>query len=65
MKCTLCKKDIVSYNPEFHHFVIDEKHSTDICGECTDKFFKWQGKKMSVLFPTNAMKKRYGGGKRE
>ncbi len=60
MKCTLCEKDIDNYSPEFHRFVIDEKRSVEVCGECVDKFFKWQGKKFAVLFPTNAMKKRFG-----
>jgi hypothetical protein len=60
MKCTLCERSIDNYNPEFHRFIIDEKHSADICGGCTDKFFKWQGKKFAVLFPTNVMKKRFG-----
>ena len=63
MKCNLCEKIIGNYSPEFNHLVIDEKHSADICGECIDKFFNWQGKKYSVLFPTNAMKKKFGGKK--
>ncbi len=63
MKCVLCEKPIDNYSPEFNHFVIDEKHSADICSECIDKFFSWQGKKYSVLFPTNAMKKKFGAKK--
>jgi hypothetical protein len=60
MKCTLCKKTIGRYNPDFHHFIIDETRSADVCGDCTDEFMKWQGKKMAVLFPTAVMKKRFG-----
>lgn len=59
MKCSLCEKEIDNYTSQFHHIVIDEKHSYDICGDCTDKFIKWQGEKYSVLFPTRAMKKRF------
>jgi hypothetical protein len=60
MKCALCEKDIENYHSEFQHFVIDEKHAADICGGCIDKFLKWQSKKFAVLFPTSAMKKRFG-----
>jgi len=63
MKCTLCENPIENYSAEFHHFVVDDKHSADICSKCIDKFFKWQGKKYAVLFPTNAMKKKFGGKK--
>jgi hypothetical protein len=60
MKCALCEKPIDNYSPELHHLIIDEKHSADICGGCIDKVLKRQGKKYAVLFPTNAMKKRFG-----
>jgi beta-galactosidase GanA len=63
MKCILCEKTIDNYSPEFHHFTVDEEHSAEICGECTGKFLKWQGKRYALLFPTNAMKKRFGGKK--
>ncbi|MEI7641395.1 MAG: hypothetical protein WCJ46_07850 [bacterium] len=59
MKCTLCEKSIDNYNPGLHNFIIDEKHTANICSECVDKFLKWQGKKYSILFPTKAMKKRF------
>ena len=59
MKCELCKKEISKYNTTFNHLVIDESQAVDICQECIDKFIKWQGKIISVLFPTNALKKRF------
>ncbi len=61
MKCSLCEKDINGYNPAFNHLVIDERHSFDFCSTCIDKFLKWHGKNLASLFPTKAMKKRYGG----
>jgi hypothetical protein len=63
MKCTLCEKPIEHYSPEFNHLEIDEKHTAEICGVCMDRIIKWQGKKYAVLFPTPAMKKRFGGKK--
>lgn len=60
MKCTLCKDEIDNYKPDFHRLVLDEKHSADICADCADTFLKWQAKKFASLFPTAAMKKRYG-----
>jgi len=59
MKCNLCEKEIENYNVQFHHLKIDESHKIDICSNCIDKFIKWQGKILSNLFPTKAMKKRY------
>ena len=61
MKCSLCEKDIADYSIGFNHLVIDEQHSFDICSACIDKFLKWHGKNLATLFPTKAMKKRYGG----
>nr|MDO8083599.1 hypothetical protein [Candidatus Sigynarchaeum springense]MDO8115986.1 hypothetical protein [Candidatus Sigynarchaeota archaeon] len=60
MKCSLCEKEIADYSAGFNHLVIDEQHSADICSCCIEKFVKWQGKKLAVLFTTKAMKKRYG-----
>jgi hypothetical protein len=60
MKCSLCEKAIIDYNAGFHHLVIDDTHSVDICPECIDKLMKWQGKILASLFPTKALKKRYG-----
>ena len=59
MKCNLCEKEIDNYTKQFHQFAVDDKHTYDICGDCIDKFIKWQGEKYSVLFPTRAMKKRF------
>ncbi|MGV8172067.1 MAG: hypothetical protein ACP5OA_05225 [Candidatus Woesearchaeota archaeon] len=59
MKCILCEQNIKNYNPLFHHLNIDETHSWDICPDCIDKVFKWQGRIYKDLFPTKAMKKRY------
>ena len=63
MDCTLCKKPIEKYNLSFNHLVIDKSSSVDICQDCIDKFFKWQGELYTKLFPTNAMKKRFGKNK--
>lgn len=60
MDCTLCKKPIKNYNPRFNHLKIDETHSADICTGCTNKFFKWQQQVYAELFPTKAMKMRFG-----
>ncbi|MEX2680334.1 MAG: hypothetical protein Q6373_001930 [Candidatus Sigynarchaeota archaeon] len=58
MKCSLYEKEIADYSADFNHLMIDEQHSADICSGCIEKFVKWQGKKIAVLFPTKAMKKR-------
>ena len=60
MNCILCKKPIQNYHPTLNHLEIDESHAVDICSECTDKFVKWQQSVFAKLFPTKAMKKRYG-----
>ena len=60
MKCTLCDKTIDKYDADFNHLIIDEQHAADICPECVDKFMDWQKKIIAVLFPTKALKKRYG-----
>ena len=60
MQCKLCEKDIEPYDARFHHLVLDENNAVDICQACIDKFVKWQGKMLAVLFPTKALKKRYG-----
>ncbi|MDD5456038.1 MAG: hypothetical protein PHV30_03280 [Candidatus Margulisbacteria bacterium] len=60
MNCTLCKKPISEYNPEFNQLKIDEAHCADICAECIDKFVKWQWSKNAKLFPTKAAKKMFG-----
>ena len=59
MDCRICKKSIEKYDPNFNQFKIDKNNSVDICQNCIDKFFKWQGELYSKLFPTNAMKKRF------
>ena len=60
MNCTLCKKPIKNYHPELNHLKIDESQSADICSDCIDKIVKWQQSIFAKLFPTKAMKKRYG-----
>jgi uncharacterized protein with PIN domain len=57
MKCHLCEKEILKYNPSFHHIKIDEKHEYDICPQCVNKLVKWQGKIYMDLFPTKLSKK--------
>lgn len=59
MDCSLCKKPIKDYNSGFHRFRIDKSCSADICPDCVDKLFKWQGEKYARLFPTKAMKNRF------
>ncbi|MDD5111511.1 MAG: hypothetical protein PHG85_03120 [Candidatus Altiarchaeota archaeon] len=58
--CTLCKKPIDKYHPEFNHLEIDDSHAIDVCPECVDKLIKWQQRTFAKLFPTKAMKERYG-----
>jgi hypothetical protein len=60
MKCTLCKQEIKDYSPEFNHLKIDETHSAEICGDCVRKFVKWQQGIYAKLFPTKALKRRFG-----
>jgi hypothetical protein len=60
MDCRLCDKPIRNYDPAFHHLRIDGDHAVDLCPECIDTFIEWQGKIISGLFPTKALKKRYG-----
>ena len=60
MKCSLCDRPIENYHPELHHLKIDGTHTVDICQGCIDKFAKWQGSIYTKLFPTSALKKRYG-----
>ncbi|MBN2151005.1 MAG: hypothetical protein JW839_06155 [Candidatus Lokiarchaeota archaeon] len=62
MKCSLCEGEIDGYSADLNRLVIDESHAVDICPGCIDKFVKWQGKRLAVLFPTKAMKRRFGGG---
>lgn len=62
MKCTLCKKQIDNYHPKFNQLIIDESHNAELCSDCIDKFVKWQQGLFADLFPTKAMKKRYGKG---
>ncbi|MGV8171451.1 MAG: hypothetical protein ACP5OA_02030 [Candidatus Woesearchaeota archaeon] len=59
MKCNLCNQPIKNYDSTFHHLKIDDYNSVDICPECIDKLFKWQGSINKNLFPTRAMKARY------
>jgi hypothetical protein len=60
MKCNLCEKPIEEYHPELNHLRIDDTHEVDICPECLSKLVKWQGGVITRLFPTSAMKKKYG-----
>lgn len=59
-KCALCGKDIQNYNISFNHLKIDETKSVDICQDCIDKFVKWQQGLFAKMFPTTAIKKRFG-----
>jgi hypothetical protein len=63
MKCTLCSREIKDYSPAFNHLEIDDSHSAELCQNCIDKFVKWYGSMCANLFPTKALKKRYGGNK--
>jgi len=60
MKCRLCEKDIENYSADFNHLFLDKAHSADICLDCARKFSNWQGEIIAKLFPTKAMKKRFG-----
>jgi hypothetical protein len=60
MNCTLCGKPIRNYDAAYNHLEIDETHAADICRHCIDKFFKWQQGIYARLFPTSAVKNRFG-----
>jgi len=60
MECVICKKPIEKYNPILNNLKIEENYNVDICQKCTDKFIKWQQGIFAQLFPTKAMKKRFG-----
>ncbi len=60
MDCALCHKPIRNYDPAFNRLEIDASQSADVCGECIDRFLKWQQRKYALLFPTKAAKKRFG-----
>ncbi len=60
MECTLCGKPIHNYDAAYNHLKIDETHAADICPECIDRFIKWQQSIYARLFPTSAVKKRFG-----
>lgn len=60
--CALCGGLIQAYLPAFHHLVLDEHHEVDLCQACIDKFMRWQATKFATLFPTKALKKRFGAG---
>jgi len=63
MKCRLCGKSIENYDAQFNHMSVDESHSAELCQNCIDKFVKWYGSMCANLFPTKALKKRYGENK--
>ena len=58
--CSLCGKPIEAYDIALNNLLIDTDHSVDICQQCIDAFTAWQGKRLSKLFPTKTMKKKYG-----
>ncbi len=60
MRCSLCKQEIKNYTPEFNRFPIDEEKFSDICEACVVKFATWRGNVYAKLFPTKAMKKKFG-----
>jgi hypothetical protein len=60
MNCTLCERPIHNYEAAYNHLEIDETHAADICRDCIDKFLKWQQGIYARLFPTSAVKNRFG-----
>ena len=60
MKCQICGQPIRNYQPALHHLTINESQGVDICQDCVDKIIRWQGSIYAKLFPTKAMKKRFG-----
>ena len=64
MRCVLCNRPIEHYDPGMHELRIDEHRTVAVCDDCTRKFIHWHGEKLARLFPTRAMKKRYGRGDR-
>ncbi|MFA5259293.1 MAG: hypothetical protein WC402_04430 [Candidatus Pacearchaeota archaeon] len=61
MDCAICKKSIEKYDSNFNHLIINESCEVDLCQDCINKIFKWQGELYAKLFPTSAMKKRFKG----
>ena len=61
MDCSLCKKPIENYSREAHNIAMAGSCLADICDDCADRIVKWQGKRLARMFPTKAMKKRFGG----
>ena len=61
MNCALCGRAIPNYDPEFHRLkMLDDAHALDICPACIERFEQWRGETYAKLFPTKAMKKRFG-----
>ena len=60
MNCKLCDRPIDKYDPAFHRLEIDEAHAADFCPDCIEKFVTWQRGIFARLFPTTAVKKKYG-----
>ena len=60
MMCSLCEQEIDGYSVEFNHLAIDEGHAVEICSKCIDKFLDWHANNLARMFPTKAMKKKYG-----
>jgi len=60
MKCHICGQPIRDYQHTLHHVTINESVGVDMCQDCVDKIIRWQGSIYAKLFPTTAMKKRFG-----
>jgi hypothetical protein len=60
MNCKLCDRPIVGYDPAFHRLVLEEARAAAVCPDCIEKFLKWQRGVFARLFPTTAVKRRYG-----
>ena len=40
-ECDLCHQVIDRYDSDFHHFVVDDYYSVDVCSNCRNKFGDW------------------------
>jgi hypothetical protein len=57
--CALCKRPIGKFSPILNRFDLDGR-PIDLCQSCIDKFLKWQQGIFARLYPTNALKKKFG-----
>lgn len=58
--CALCRRPIADHRPDVHGLRLPAGRVVDLCEECVRAVVTWQGERLARLFPTRAMKRRYG-----